>query len=114
VAFSEALRRHIDKLSPDEKQAFIGGNIITPAALMKEARNYDEAHKQTSYSRRCASRVENILRGVDGFMVPVAIMTGHSPDISSLVVGAIKLVIQVGSTPFLYSNLYALCDRYPY
>jgi len=102
VAFSEALRRHIDKLSPDEKQAFISGNTITPAALVKEARNYDEAHRKTSYSRRCASRVETVLRGVDGFMVPVAIMTGHSPDISSLVVGAVKLVIQLGLKFFTF------------
>jgi hypothetical protein len=96
LAFSLALQRHAQILSPAEKLDFIDNCSITPEQLIAKIKSHDDIHHRTSHSRRCASRVEGFFTAVDRYLLPVSIMAGHHPDISMLVVGGLKLIVQVG------------------
>ncbi|KAA8902670.1 ankyrin repeat-containing domain protein [Sphaerosporella brunnea] len=95
-AFAEALNEHIKILSPVEKKAFNDGSGISLEELMASLKAYDDRHQRSSYSRGCASRVQGFLTAVDEYLKPIAIMVGHSPSISSLVVGGVKVIVQLG------------------
>lgn len=95
-AFILALKKHIKDLSPEERQAFDNSNTITPETLIAKVRDYDSTHNDSSYSRRYASRIEVFLTAVDGYLKPLSILIGHNPEISSLVVGGAKLIVQLG------------------
>lgn len=67
-AFVEALKKHVDALSPEEQLKFKAGNTtITPEGLIAQTRKYDEIHNRASRSRQCASRVEGFLKSVDSY-----------------------------------------------
>lgn len=96
-AFALALKKHIDGLSPEERRVFNNSNItITSDSLIERIKDYDETHKGSSNARRWASRIQGFLTAVDGYLKPLSIMIAHSPEISSLVVGGAKLIIQLG------------------
>lgn len=96
LAFVEALKMHIDTLSPEEQLQFkAGSTTITPEALISQTRKYNETHNHTSRSRQCASRVEGFLKAVDAYLKPLSIMIGHNPQVSSLVIRAVRLTMQV-------------------
>jgi len=97
AAFSEALRRHTEILTPEEKLAFDGGHSIIPEQLLTTIKSHDDKHNDASRSRRCATRVHGFLAALDAYLGPVSIMAGHSPQITSLVVGGLKLIVQVRS-----------------
>ncbi|KAI5843808.1 hypothetical protein DFP73DRAFT_594819 [Morchella snyderi] len=94
--FVLALKKHVNGLSPEERQAFNSSNTITPDSLISKIRDYDNAHLESSTSRRCAARIEGFLTAVNGYLGPLSIMIGHNPEISSLVVGGAKLIVQLG------------------
>lgn len=94
-AFALAIKGHIDALSPDERQAFDTGSQLTPQALIARVRDFDRMHSQGSRLRACATKVDGFLTILDLYLKPLAICIGHSPGISSLVVGGVKLVIDV-------------------
>lgn len=95
LAFSLALKKHTDTLSPGELHAFNTAANITPETLLKQVQTFDEAHRQESRFRECAPRVEGVLKILDRYLGPLAIFIGHSPEISSLVVGGVKLIVDV-------------------
>ncbi|KAF8248643.1 hypothetical protein K440DRAFT_642062 [Wilcoxina mikolae CBS 423.85] len=107
AAFTEALRRHMEILSPDEKIAFEGGYSILPEQLIAQIKSHDDTHNDASRARRCASRVQGFLKALNGYLDPVAIMAGHSPQITSLVVGGLKLIVQALSSA--YHDLLEFC-----
>jgi hypothetical protein len=87
--------RHMQQLSPTEQQAFTDGKTISPDTLLAEIRHRDEEHAKASRPRKCLAHVQRFFQAVEGFLRPVAVMVGHSPEISSLVVGAVYLVVKV-------------------
>lgn len=103
-AFVLALKKHIKDLSPEERQAFNNSSSITPDTLIAKVRDYDDTHNDLSYSRRYASRIQGFLTAVDGYLKPLAIMIGHNPEISSLVVGGAKLIVQLGLKSINFFN----------
>lgn len=94
-AFGISVKGHMDALSPMERDAFNKGAQITPEELMEKIRGFDELHCQESQFRRCTSGVENFLKILDQYLKPLAICIGHSPEFSSLIVGGLKLIVDV-------------------
>lgn len=94
-AFALALERHKQNLTPEELKAFSAGNNISPDQLLADVRNFDMTHSENSHSRKCATRVEGFLTVLNGYLVSVGVITQHSPEVSSVVVGGIKLIVDV-------------------
>lgn len=94
-AFALAIKRHIDALSLEERQEFDIGAQITPQALIARVQHFDRTHSQGSHLRACATKVDGFLKILDQYLKPLAICIGHSPGISSLVVGGVKLIVDV-------------------
>ena len=86
---------HMQLLSPTEQQAFNNGKSISPDELLAEIRRHDVRHAEASRPRKCLARVQRFFQAVQGYIKPVVVMVGHSPEFSSLVVGAVYLVVQV-------------------
>lgn len=90
-----ALENYIKDLSPKDKQAFKDGNAISINALMDQIRGFDETHSKTSRSRRCAEKVEGFLGILKGFLGGLAPFLQQTPEISSLVIGGVNLIVDV-------------------
>lgn len=94
AAFSLALENHINALPPKEQNAFATANSINPDDLLAKVRELDEAHNRKSIPRKY-EKVKGFLEVLNGYLGSLAIVAGCSPQISSIVVGAVKLVVDV-------------------
>lgn len=102
-AFLAATKKHLDKLSIVERQAFLQANAtITPDSLLGKIRTLDKQHALTSSYRPHAERIARFLSLLDRLLGGVAIAIQANPDISSIAVGGIKLItdIAVGFTKY--------------
>ena len=96
AAFSYALQRRLEKLDQAERHALEKAyQDISPEDLLSKVSQFDKAHNEKSTCRRCAKPVARFLRVIEQFMQGVAIGLQCSPEISSLVVGAIRILIDV-------------------
>ncbi|KAI9860062.1 MAG: hypothetical protein M1813_006410, partial [Trichoglossum hirsutum] len=96
IAFDLAFQQHVNKLSQSESDAFLDAyRDITPETLLSKVNDFDDAHHDKSMSRRCAEPVARFLRVINQLMGGVAIAIQSNPDISALVVGAVRVVIDV-------------------
>lgn len=95
-AFQQALANHIKDLSPAEQQAFNNGNNISIESLLSQINLFDETHRQTSCSRRCAERVQQFLTALQGYLKGLAPFLQQAEPISSLMIGGANLIIDVG------------------
>ncbi|KAH0237778.1 4-hydroxyphenylpyruvate dioxygenase, partial [Aureobasidium melanogenum] len=96
-------KKHLDKLSIVERQAFLQANAtITPDSLLGKIRTLDKQHALTSSYRPHAERIARFLSLLDRLLGGVAIAIQANPDISSIAVGGIKLItdIAVGFTKY--------------
>lgn len=97
-AFESALMKHVDGLSLFEKEAFEAAyNNITPDDLYLKTRKHDDKHREETLFRRCTPLLEKFFTCIDRFMGGVAIGIQAYPDISCLVVGAIRIAIDVSN-----------------
>ena len=95
-AFQAALKKHLDKLDPVEKDAFEAANRDTSQTeLLAKVKRFDEDHSRHSSSRRCFGPLTKFFQVLDQFMGGVAIAIQSNPEISSLVVGGVRFVIDV-------------------
>ena len=95
-ALQLAIQRHLDKIPDDEKEAFRKASAeITQHGLISRVKAYDEAHKQASSFRSQAERLSKFLDVLDRFMGGIAIGIQAYPEISSLVVGAVRIVLDL-------------------
>ena len=95
-AFDAALEKHVAKLTTVEREAFqAASKNITPEELVFRTQEYDKKHSMVTSFRQCTSSVEKFLNFIERFMGGVAIGIQASPDISCLVVGAVRIVIDV-------------------
>ncbi|KAH8726167.1 hypothetical protein GQ44DRAFT_187871 [Phaeosphaeriaceae sp. PMI808] len=96
LVLEKALAIHLRNIPEAEKAAF--EQTSKPAderALLSGVRAYDAAHKDTSSFRPHAERLSKVLRLLDRFMGGVAIGIQASPEVSPLVVGAVRIVIDL-------------------
>ena len=96
AAFADALQRHLLKLSPLESATFRDSHqSLTPENIILKVKAYDQAHNRGSTSRKCSEKVEKSLRILNQFLASIAIAIQSNPDISSLIVGGLKFIVDV-------------------
>ena len=55
----------------------------------------NQRHAEESVTRQCADKVKGFLEVADGYLKVINIFIQHHPEISSLVVGGLKLFVDV-------------------
>jgi hypothetical protein len=90
--FREALERHKLGLSDVQKQAFHGASAIK---LMDIVQELNQQHNKESLTRRSAMKVQRFLEVTDGYLTLLGIFSQFNPEISSIVVGGLKLFVDV-------------------
>jgi hypothetical protein len=96
-AFLDALKEYEEKLSDEERKEFDPTTAASPQSLLSAALQLDTDHRERSSSRSLACRVKKILESMDRFMGVLCIAIQHSPEVSSLVVGGIRCILDVRS-----------------
>ncbi|MCJ1348246.1 hypothetical protein MMC31_006477 [Peltigera leucophlebia] len=109
-AFTDALQQHLAKLSPDEKSAFrTSHQTLTAESILVKVRDYDRDRNHDSNSRRCAEQVEKSLRILSQFLKSIAIAIQSNPEISSLIVGGVRFILDTLSD--VYGDLLDFCRQ---
>ena len=112
-AFLAAIQKHLDKLPEVERQAFVQANTaITPDSLLGRIGSLDKQHASTSSFRPRAEQNAKFLSLLDRLLGGIAIAVQANPDISSIAVGGVKLIVDVaiGFTKF-FGKLTDILDR---
>lgn len=92
----EAIAKILDKLSKGDKAAFLqASETIDERTLLSCVRTYDAAHKTDSSFRPQTERLSKFLDLLSRFMGGVAISIQAHPEISALVVGSVRVVIDL-------------------
>jgi ABC-type multidrug transport system fused ATPase/permease subunit len=93
-ALQLAIERHLNALPEADKKAFRqASKQIANEGLLSQVKTYDEDHKQESQFRPHAEALSRFLGLLDRFMAGIAIGIQANPDVSSIVVGAVRIVI---------------------
>ena len=87
----KVIQEHVKKLSDDDKTAFQSASDII--VRLQEM----QCNGKPVISGSLMSRVEKVLQCVKGFMGSLGIFIQQSPEISSLVVGAVNCILTVGA-----------------
>jgi hypothetical protein len=96
LVLEKALARTLEKLPQAEKAAFAqASKTIDERTLLSRVHACDAAHKDDSSFRPHAERLSKFLGLLDRFMGGAAIGIQASPEISSLVVGSVRVVIDL-------------------
>ena len=91
-----AIRRHLSQIPEAEKEVFRDASqSINEGNLLLSVRKYDEAHKQNSSFRPQAERLSKFLGLINRLMGGIAIGIQAQPEISALVVGGVRIVIDL-------------------
>ena len=91
-----AIRRHLSQIPEAEKEAFRkASKSIDEGNLLLRVRKCDETHKQNSLFRPQAERLSKFLGLLNRFMGGIATGIQAQPEISALVVGAVRIVIDL-------------------
>jgi hypothetical protein len=112
-AFLAAIQKHIDKLPEAEKQAFRQANAtISPDSLLERIRTLDTQHVSKSSFRPHAEKIARFLGLLDRLLGGISIAIQANPDISSIAVGGVKLIVDIGMgfTKF-FGKLVDMLDR---
>jgi hypothetical protein len=103
----------LHKLRDAEKRAFQeASKNIDEGHLLERVRAWDNEHKGSSLFRPQAQRLSKFLQFLDRFMGGVAIGIQAGPAISSIVVGAVRIVIDlaIGFVTFFSKLTDMLCQ----
>jgi hypothetical protein len=96
AALGLALQQHLDKLDQAERVAFEKAyQNISIEGLFTKVREFDSAHNEKATCRRCTEPVTKFLRATEQFVQGIAIGIQSYPEVSSLVVGAVRVMIDV-------------------
>ena len=98
LALELAIQKYIDKIPDVEKQAFRDAFAnLSQDTLLSEVAAIDEADKHNSVRRRHADRILKFLDFLDRFMGLAAIGVQKSPEISSMIIGGVRIVINLAT-----------------
>ena len=90
-----------------------------------KVRDYDRDWNHKSGSRKCAEQVEKSLRILSQFLRSIAIAIQSNPEISSLIVGGVRFILDVIISPLqtlpgtvanfwlIFTARIELCDLLP-
>lgn len=90
--FREALEIHKLGLSPHQQDLFLGASAV---GLMDIVKDLDQQHTVGSRTRGSIVKAQGFLQVVDGYLNVLGICIQHSPQYSALVVGGLKLFVDV-------------------
>jgi hypothetical protein len=113
-ALQLAIERHLDSLPEPDKRAFRDASQrMTDTSLLDKVRGYDRDHKAQSHFRPRTDSVARFLGVLNRFMAGVALGIQANPDISSIVVGAVRVVIDL-AIDFVgfFAKLSEMLDRF--
>lgn len=92
--FREALNRYKLGLDPVLQQAFLGASAVK---LIDVVQGLNKQHSEESRARQAATKVQGFLQVADGYLNVLGVLVQHSPEFSSLVVGGLRLFVDVSS-----------------
>lgn len=106
LALLLAISRHTEGLSGPEKEDFLtASKTITDKNILKGIKDYDAKHYKDSYYRPKAegiSKFLSLLNRLMGGVTAVASASQASPEISSMVLGGVRLVLDFAIKFFEY------------
>ncbi|KAJ4322889.1 hypothetical protein N0V94_002151 [Neodidymelliopsis sp. IMI 364377] len=103
LVLEKALTQTLKKIPESEKAAFEqASKTIDERTVISSVKSYDDAHKNDSSFRPRAERLSKFLNLLNRFMGGVAIGIQASPEISALVVGSVRVVIDLALKFTLY------------
>lgn len=102
--FEKAIRAYIDdSLSDDIKKDFESASDI-----LEGLQKILESGRETSISSSTSVRVRKVLQCLRHFMESVAISTGHSPEISSFIIGGVNCILTVRTRTLTWNKSVSL------
>ena len=113
-ALQLALERHLGDLPEPDKRAFRdAAKNMTDTNLLDKVREYDRDHKSQSHFRPRTDSVARFLGVLNRFMAGVALGIQANPDISSIIVGAMRVIITL-AIDFVrfFTQLSEMLDRF--
>jgi hypothetical protein len=112
LALRNALEIHVRKLPESERAAYLKASSMDPSALLERVRELDSQQAQSSKIRPWTKRLANFLNMIDRSIGGVAIAIQANPDISSIVVGGAKLIIDIAIRFVVYlDELVEMLDK---
>ena len=94
-AFQEAWNQHWMGLDKSEWNDWSFKRVPAPLQLQRTIEDMDKLHRQETSSRRVADPMLRFLRAIETVMAGATIGIQAYPDVSSIVVGVIRVVINV-------------------
>lgn len=95
-ALELAISRQLESFPELEKEAFRNASKdLTDENIFIEVKKWDDAHKAESYFRPKTETLSRFLGLLDRFMAGVTIGIQANPDISAIVVGGVRVVIDL-------------------
>jgi plasmid maintenance system antidote protein VapI len=111
-ALRNALETYIQKLPESERTAYLAASSMDPGLLLERVRKLDDQKAQRSKLRPWTKRLTNFLNMIDRSIGGVAIVIQANPDVSSIVVGGAKLIIDIAIRFAVYlDELVEMLDR---
>ncbi|KAE8549969.1 hypothetical protein EYB25_008494 [Talaromyces marneffei] len=101
-AFQEAWKQHWMGLDDSERAAWSFQGHNSPLKMQRTIEDMDKLHLQETASRRIAGPTLRFLRAIETVMAGATIGIQAYPDVSSIIVGIIRVVINVAVKYFEY------------
>lgn len=95
AAFIEAWRMHWIDLDESERVEWSFREVKSPLKVQKTIEDMDKLHREHSISRKIAAKTLRFLQALETLMSGVAIGIQSYPDVSAIVVGVVRVVINV-------------------
>lgn len=95
AAFLEAWRIHWMDLDESEMVEWSFRDVKSPLKVQKTIEDMDKLHRQNSVSRKIAAKSLRFLQALETLMSGAAIGIQSYPDVSAIVVGIVRVVINV-------------------
>jgi hypothetical protein len=114
TALQSAIDRYLDGLPPAEKRAFREASLnMTDEKLLDSVRAYDREHYSKSRFRPVSDSVARFLDVLNRLLAGISMAIQADPAISSIAVGAVRVVIDVaaGFVGF-FNKLSEMFDRF--
>ncbi|OKL57097.1 hypothetical protein UA08_07557 [Talaromyces atroroseus] len=93
AAFQEAWKQHWNDLSENERKAWSFQDVRSSLQVHQAIEDIDKLHREQSVARRIADRTLSFLQVVESLMAGATIGIQAYPEVSSIVFGVIRLVI---------------------
>lgn len=95
AAFQEAWQRHWECLTEKEKVAWASIELMSPTKVHQILDDLNKQHEAHSVSRKVAHRSLRFLYAVETLMAGAVISAQSYPDVSSIVIGVIRVILNV-------------------